>query len=163
MPQNVSVRMGELVLAKDPDQELACLVGSCIAVCMYDPSKKIGAIAHVVLPAPPRPDPAPPGKYGTTAVPELIAQMRDAGCRTSDIKVVVCGGATIFQALGEAHNIGKRNIESVRSGLIDAKLAIAAEDVGGQESRTITLNLREGVARIRTVRGVEPRIVHLRG
>jgi chemotaxis protein CheD len=49
-------------------------------------------------------------------------------------------------------DIGKRNYEAVKMHLQKTKLPIVREDVGGTESRTIILNVKDGILRLRTVR-----------
>ncbi|MBM3133397.1 MAG: chemotaxis protein CheD, partial [Chloroflexi bacterium] len=43
--------LGEIKISNDPEATISCLgVGSCIALCMYDPQTGVGGMAHIVLP-----------------------------------------------------------------------------------------------------------------
>ena len=46
--KNVHVSIGELVVDAAPIQ-LATVLGSCIALALYVPSKKIGGLAHILI------------------------------------------------------------------------------------------------------------------
>ncbi|HEY3418692.1 MAG TPA: chemotaxis protein CheD, partial [Armatimonadota bacterium] len=147
----------------DPKAELLCLgLGSCIAICAYDPVVSVGAIVHVVLPAAPRGEAIPPGKYACTAVPLLCHELRSVGARLERVKIALCGGAAIFPPLSGLMDIGQRNLTAVREKLKEARLTVVKEDVGGRESRTVMMSVSNGIVRVRTVRLGECPLVDLR-
>jgi chemotaxis protein CheD len=156
--------MGEIATSSDPDDQLVCLgLGSCIAVCLYDPVRRTGAMGHVVLAVS---RPATGGlatRYADIAVPRLLAEMTQAGCPRTRIGVALCGGAQIFPGLSGVMDIGSRNVEAVRRHLREVGLSSAADDVGGAEGRTVTLNVATGVVTVRTVRGGERVLANLGG
>ncbi|HEX2948520.1 MAG TPA: chemotaxis protein CheD [Armatimonadota bacterium] len=163
MRKTISIGMGEMVVTSDPDAALICLgLGSCIAICAYDPRRNVGAMVHVVLPAPSTGNATPPAKYASTAVPLLVEKLTRAGVRKADARIILCGGAAIFAALSGIMDIGQRNIAAVHEGLQQAGLKVIKEDVGGKESRTVTLDVATGIVKLRTVRTGEAVFADLR-
>ncbi len=81
MADKYGVKTGEIKLAEQPDKLTALGLGSCVAVTLYEPNKKIGALAHVMLPKSRTSDPRRPGKYADTAIEEMIEKMKEKGCK----------------------------------------------------------------------------------
>ena len=50
MENKINVGMGEYKIASSPILLQTIGIGSCIAVCLYDAKKKIGGLAHILLP-----------------------------------------------------------------------------------------------------------------
>lgn len=146
------VGMGELKVGRDRDAELLCVgLGSCIAVCMYDAARAVGALAHVVLPVAPDGN-ANPAKYADTAIPLMLRTLREFGSRPGDLRVALVGGAAIFSSVNSHMDIGQRNGDAVKAALQQAGLRVQKEDIGGRESRSTSLSMIDGAVRVRTVR-----------
>nr|MBO2470888.1 chemotaxis protein CheD [Bacillota bacterium] len=47
----IKVGMADLQVAKAPDRLVTVGLGSCVAVCIYDPTAKVAGLAHVMLPS----------------------------------------------------------------------------------------------------------------
>ena len=92
--QSVMVGMAEIQVLKGTGT-FSCLgLGSCIGLCLLDPSNNVGGMAHVMLPEafPDRPV-EKRGKFADTAVPELLEQMLKAGAKKEKILAAIAGGA----------------------------------------------------------------------
>ena len=63
-----SLRAGELRVSGAPDRLAIHGLGSCVAVFVYDPAARIGGLAHILLPGPPRRPTEHVGRYATTTV-----------------------------------------------------------------------------------------------
>jgi chemotaxis protein CheD len=147
----VVVGVGGLLVARHPDTLLTRALGSCVGLTMWDPAKRIGGMAHVLLPdvAGGRAD-RDPRRVATTAVPLLVSLLVDAGCEVRRLEVKLAGGAAMFPVEGGGEGIGARNTAEVRRQLALLGLAPKAEDVGGSHARTIELYLDTGVLRVRS-------------
>jgi chemotaxis protein CheD len=161
------VNMGDLVVSNDPGEVLAALgLGSCVALCAYDPAGRAGAMAHVVLPssAIARPHDGP-GKFADQAVSGLVREMAARGSREQRLRIALVGGANVLKskAADPVMEIGARNISAVREALGARRLAIAAEDVGGTTSRTVRLVVGTGEVTVRTIHSGERSLVRLGG
>jgi chemotaxis protein CheD len=145
----VGVGLGELV---------AYSLGSCVAICLYDPLKKVAGMAHVVLPAVPEKGAgAAPGKFGDTAVPALLYAMQQAGAAPVRLDCRLAGGAAVLAigGTGRLPPIGQRNVEAVKAALEQVRLRVRAEDTGGTQGRTVRLDAATGRVTVRKVSGPE--------
>jgi chemotaxis protein CheD len=144
----VVVGLGEWTVSTDPRTTLVCLgLGSCVALCAYDPVAKVAGLAHFVLPTSAEGRSAGPGaKFVDTGIPLLIGEMERLGAARSRLVLKIVGGARMITAPGVngALNIGDRNVASARSTLAGLGLRIAAEDTGGVRGRTVRLNVGTG-------------------
>ncbi len=136
-----NVRMGQLAVASS-DAVLYTLLGSCVGLALYDKIKKIGGLAHVVLPES-RGKVDNPGKYADTAIPTLIAQMEDAGARIGRLTAKVAGGANMF-AVNDTATIGVQNLSAIEDALAELGIPIVGRHCGGESGRRMTLQLDSG-------------------
>jgi chemotaxis protein CheD len=134
--------MGEMVVSSDPDEELVALgLGSCIGLAIVDRTAGVAGLAHIVLPeSSDRVDQA--GKFADTAVPELIARMREAGGAEPRFETAIVGGARMFEPSGGL-DIGARNEAAVRAALAKAGIPVKAAQTGGSAGRTLKIAVRE--------------------
>ncbi len=120
------------------------ILGSCVAVCLWEPKSRIGGINHFVLPHWARTDRLSP-RYGNVAVASLVESLCALGCRVENLKAKIFGGAAILQASWEA-SLGERNIELARVLLAQKGIPIVGEDVGGRHGRKLVFQTDDGTA-----------------
>lgn len=135
---DVVLGLGQMRATNDPSLALVCLgLGSCVAVCMYDPIAQVAGMAHVVLPATTN-GAAPHPKFADAAIPMLIEEMRGLGALKVRMKVKIVGGAQMVGGDGNigVMNIGDRNVEAVTSLLTANGLELQAAETGGDHGRT---------------------------
>jgi chemotaxis protein CheD len=144
-----SARMGEMVVSRDPNEELVALgLGSCIGLAIVDRTAGVAGLAHIVLPeSNDRVDQV--GKFADTAVPELIAQMRKAGAFERRFETAIAGGARMFEMSGGL-DIGSRNEVAVRAALAKARISIKAAQTGGNTGRTVKISVRDLLVTVRS-------------
>jgi len=149
--QTSMIGIGEYRVGSFPMMTIG--LGSCIGLTMYDPNLKMGAMVHIMLPeSSGRKD--RPGKYADTAVPLLVNELADLGCKNRSITAKIIGGACMFEYFGTNLNIGERNAEKVRNQLKEHHIHLAAEDVGGKVGRSVTfLPANDGKVSIRRADG----------
>jgi len=132
-----------LYVTKEP-----CLVttilGSCVAVCLWDQELKYGGINHYMLPLWNGKGLASP-KYGNIAIQKLFDRMIEMGCNKKNIKAKLFGGADILQTSSYQFNIGTRNIEIAYEYLKDLNLFVAGASVGGLYGRKILFDTYKGI------------------
>ena len=138
----VRVKIGGLEAAKSPEV-LETLLGSCVALMLYDKGKKVGGMAHIMLPYSDNTKIRTPGKYANTAVPALITKMTVLGARPHKLIAKIAGGSAMFKG-SETMSIGKKNIESTKKELDKHNIKIVKEDIGGEGSRTVKFYLKDG-------------------
>jgi chemotaxis protein CheD len=133
--------MGELSVAAD-GRELRTLLGSCVGLALYDRRRKVGGLAHIVLPRA-RGGTDRPGKFVDTAIPALIKEMAIRSGSEMDLVAKLAGGASMF-ATSVATNIGRQNIELCDRLLGELGIPIVARHCGGVQGRRMTLNTANG-------------------
>ncbi len=144
--------MAEYQVSAEPATLVALGLGSCIGVCMYDPTQKVGGLLHIMLPSSALARVAtPPAKFADTGVPLLFEEMKKAGAVASQIIVKIAGGAQMFKVASATMNIGLRNAEAVKEELAKLRLKISAEDTGGTCGRTVKFDVETGRITVKTI------------
>ncbi|MFC2138137.1 chemotaxis protein CheD [Bacteroidota bacterium] len=112
------------------------ILGSCVAVCLWDNIYKIGGMNHFMLPLWNGQGLASP-KYGNIAINKLIDKMITLGCSRNNLKAKIFGGSDVLGTETNFFNIGGRNIELTITMLNDINIPIISSDVGGKQGRKI--------------------------
>jgi chemotaxis protein CheD len=152
-------RMGELVVSNTPDDVLVSIgLGSCIGLALVEPSKGLGALAHIMLPEAPEEGDAAGGeaKFADVAVPRLVERMRDAGALPSRMQAAVVGGASMFAfSGGSGLDIGPRNEREVLTQLERCHVRVLATATGGTTGRTMRVHVADGRVTVKTAGGTQ--------
>jgi chemotaxis protein CheD len=152
-----SVYIGQLAAARGRAALGVYGLGSCVALILFDPGQGLGGLAHVLLPGPKPAGAAPgdlPAKYCTDALAALRAELAAMGAKERALRAALVGGARLFQSEVDLdQGIGTRNVEAIRLLLKRERIALAAEETGGEQGRTVVFELPECRLRVRTLRG----------
>jgi len=76
-----------------------------------------------------------PHKYADLSAELLIKGILDKGAIKKNIKAVIIGGSTIFNT--PILSIGEKNIQTIKKQLLDLRIKILKEEVGGSKGRSI--------------------------
>ena len=125
-----------MLFAEPGEHEVSTVLGSCIAVCLWDARRRIGGMNHFLLPLWNGEGLASP-RYGNVAIGKLLERMRELGCRPAALQAKVFGGGTMVQTGGGLWNIGERNAMVAKDLLEEAGIPVVGRDVGGAQSRRI--------------------------
>lgn len=121
-------------------------LGSCIAVAIHDPVAGVGGLLHYMLPESAI-SPAKAGEnpymFADTGIPLLFRRSYECGADKRRLVVRVAGGAQVMDPEG-VFNIGKRNYLALRKIFWKAGVLLQGEDVGGNLSRTVRLEVGSG-------------------
>lgn len=143
----VTIGIGELHVSRNPaDVLVTYALGSCIAVIAHDPKRQIGGLIHYMLPtstSAPAKAAERPAMFADTGVPLLFTSLYALGTSKPELKVKIVGGAKLYEDHG-AFEIGKRNHAILRKMFWKMGVLVAAEDVGGEKSRTVRLDVGTG-------------------
>jgi chemotaxis protein CheD len=144
---NVVVGMADCQVSRSRDDVLVTYaLGSCIAVAIHDPVAGVGGMLHYMLPESSI-SPAKAGEnpfmFADTGIPRLFRQAYDCGAEKRRIIVRIAGGAQVMDKEG-VFNIGKRNYLALRKILWKAGVLLQGEEVGGNLSRTVRLEVGSG-------------------
>lgn len=150
----VIVGMADLNVAKSPGILTTLGLGSCVGIVLYDPSTKIGGMAHVMLPDSTQiRNNSNQAKFVDTGIVMLIAKMKALGAKPTNLKAKLAGGAQMFalNTNNENMKIGDRNIEASIKLLNALNIPIISKDVGLNYGRTITMFTEDGRLEIKTI------------
>jgi chemotaxis protein CheD len=145
------VKMTEICVVNDAST-LKTVVGSCIALCLWDGQSRIGGMAHIMMPVRNGDADAPPGKYADTAVRALVAEMLRRGASIDRLTATCAGGASMFVfRASEKPSVGDRNFEAVSNYLNLHRIPIRVKDIGGTVGRRIHFDCSNGMICISTL------------
>src|SRR3712207_9225933 len=103
----VRIGIGDLNTAMPPQKLITVGLGSCIGIALYDPIKKIGGLAHIMLPDSTQfSNVSNPMKFADLAIPMLLEKMEKQGAVKRHIKAKIAGGASMFNR-SEERRVGK--------------------------------------------------------
>ena len=139
----IKVLIGEAHCAQAP-HVLQAVVGSCIAVGMFDPVKGIAGMAHVLLPyASDRDESVLPAKFADKAIPCLRSSLLELGADARRLKAKIAGGAQMFRDAQSCRgsDIGAINACAVRDMLAKYGIGLLGHVTGGFEGRKVELRL----------------------
>ncbi len=119
------------------------ILGSCVAVCLYDPITKVGGINHYMLPFWNGVGLASP-KHGNIAIERLVIKMQNLGCKKSNLIAKVFGGGEVINTQVSQFLIGERNIQVAYQVLEEQRIKISGQSVGGKVGRKIQFNTATG-------------------
>jgi chemotaxis protein CheD len=142
------IRMGEMATGTAGDV-LQTLLGSCIGVAIYDRRRKIGGLAHIVLPKSRRAD-DPPGKCADLAIPKLISMLESNADGALRLSAKLAGGAKMLSSSKTA-DIGEQNKRACEQLLRELRIPILARDCGGTQGRRMSFDVSTGIVTIRIV------------
>ena len=154
MAKMIKVGMADLNLCRDPDIITTLGLGSCIGIALYDPSTKIGGLAHIMLPDSTKMrNNSNIAKFADTGIEELLNRMIKAGAVKSRLVAKIAGGAKMFEVSGlsDIGNVGQRNAEASRAKLKQLGIRLIAEDTGLNYGRTVELHCDNGDYYIKSV------------
>jgi chemotaxis protein CheD len=131
-----------LFASKTPHR-VSTILGSCVAVCLFDPILQIGGINHFMLPFWNGQGLASP-KYGNIAIERLLEKMISLGSNKSNLKAKVFGGGEVIDTNISQFHIGERNIQIAFELLEEYRIPVVAKSVGGKLGRKIEYNTNTG-------------------
>ena len=139
---------GHVHVSKEP-AIISFILGSCVAVCVWDAASGIGGATHFLLPAWDGRGTATP-RYGSVAIPLLLQKLADAGADRSQLRAKVFGGGCLFDMMREGgagkEHLGTRNIEAAKDFLAKAQIRIVSSDLGGERGKRIEFYTKTGEA-----------------
>lgn len=139
----VTIHPGEFYVS-DKDELISTVLGSCVAVVLFDSVNMIGGMNHFMLPRRSLSDAKdiikePITRFGDHAIRALIKEMVKQGAEKSNLKAKIFGGSNVFN-LEESNtkkNVGDSNVVFAHEYLEWLRIPVVAEDCGGLNSRKI--------------------------
>lgn len=125
--------------AIEPERPLSTLLGSCVAVCLFDPQARVGGLNHFMLPSIRRGsnDDVDTLLSGAYAMESLLNALLQRGARKVRLQAKAFGGGTIINTSGPSMSIGVRNAEFAKEWLAREGIPLLAADFLGPWSRKV--------------------------
>lgn len=130
--------------------DIHTILGSCIAVCIFDTKIQQGGICHYMLPLWNGEGLASP-KYGNIAIEKLIKKMLDLGSDKKNLIAKIFGGGEVIETKITSFHIGERNTQLALEKLKEHHIPIKASSVGGKLGRKIIFNTQTGAVKHRFI------------
>lgn len=136
------LRPGYIFTSTEPAL-ISTIIGTCVAVCLYDRRRKYGGMNHFLYPKVGRREKTTP-QYGNVAVPALIRMMLSQGSRVEDMEAQIFGGG--LRSLQDNTDIGRLNVKIAKKILKKKGIPVVSEDVGGTKGRRLVYHTRTNEA-----------------
>jgi chemotaxis protein CheD len=140
VPEKKFVLGGQLVIAETP-MELITIVGSCVAVCLWDRKTKRAGMIHYMLPS--VDDVANLLNGGVSATRQLIKSMVGKMSDIKNLEARIFGGGNKFFS-DSFLVVGPQNVEAAKQVLVDAGIPIVLEHTGGIFGRKVYFDTLTG-------------------
>ena len=138
----------------DEDTRIRTLLGSCIAVTLWHPKRRMGGMCHFMLPTRGANRASElDGRYGDEAIELFMQHLRQHRTPPSDYQVKVFGGGDMFPASNRrgALQVGNRNVEHSLELLRQHGLSVNRKHVAGAGHRNVIFEVWSGDVWLRHV------------
>jgi len=131
------------------------ILGSCVAVCLFDTYLQFGGINHYMLPFWNGQGLASP-KFGNIAIEKLLEKMQALGSSQNNLIAKVFGGGNIIEATTAQFMIGDRNIAVAMDMLKEMRIQVVSQSVGGNLGRKIQFDTSTGEIKHKFIEKQQP-------
>jgi chemotaxis protein CheD len=132
------------------------LLGSCVAIVLWQPRLRIGGMCRFMLPSRShgKGGESLDGRYAEDAMQMFMQELRRTSTSPSEYRTKLVGGGRMFrQARNPASgiDISARNMEAARNLMLHHGFTLHAQDLGGQGHRNVIFDLWSGDVWLRRV------------
>lgn len=146
------LKQGELAIVKG-DTKVFTILGSCVAVVLWDKESRIGGVNHFLLPNWKHKG-TPDVRYGDVAITELHDKTIMSGAVKSRLKAKIYGGASMLKLENSGFQIGERNIAVAHEKLRELHIPVVEEKTGGHLGRKILFDPETGDVKVDEIRNI---------
>ncbi len=154
----IFLQPGEFHFSSDPDTRIRTLLGSCVAMTMWHPTRRHGAMCHYLLPARvKRRRSTLDGRFGDEAYLMFLNEAVRHNTDPNDYEIKLFGGGDMFPGVYKAANtaIGVQNVTAGLDLLALHGQPVKAKHVGGKGHRVVMLDVWDGSVWVKH----QPRVV----
>ena len=139
----VYLHPGEMIATRKPTA-VKTILGSCISVCLWDGEHRVGGMNHFLLPYG-APSADHPGRFGSSAIPLLVAAMLEQGASAQHMQAKLFGGSSMIAgAVPRATHVGLQNLRIATEMLGRARIPVISSDIGGARGRKLVFHTDDG-------------------
>ncbi|MDR3535671.1 MAG: chemotaxis protein CheD [Acetobacteraceae bacterium] len=126
---------------------ISTILGSCVAVCLWDRALRVGGMNHYLLAHDTRR--ANNTRFGDVAVERLVEGMLRLGCRPDTMRAKVFGGAAVLQFGANGDTVGSQNVRLALQLMHTRGIPVIARRTGGRFGLMIRLHTDTGDVLVR--------------
>jgi chemotaxis protein CheD len=120
------------------------IVGSSVAVCLWDQENQIGGVNHFLLPEAPDEEESS-ARYADTANETLLSQMLALGANFYHLEAKIFGGSEPAITFGNSIEcLGARNVKAAVRFLDVKGIRLSTKQVGGKSGRKLVFQTDDG-------------------
>lgn len=138
--RRIPVIQGDCFVTSDPTVLYTTVLGSCIAVCMFDDRARVGGMNHFLLPGAVGPS-TNDMRYGVNSMELLINGVLKLGAVRENLRCKIFGGSEMRKSFT---TIGLNNQAFTKKFLADEGFPCVAENLGGTLARKLQFSPCDG-------------------
>lgn len=153
MGEQRRVGIADYKIGKVEDTLITLGLGSCVGIALYDKTRKIGGLSHIMLPdSTAFSKEIKEEKFADLAIIKMIREIYGGTLQTRSLVAKIAGGASMFNFPDKklTSDIGKRNVEAVEKVLRELGIPILGKHTGGSIGRTMVVSLTDFSVEIKT-------------
>ena len=141
----LKVKLAEMRFSNNKeDNIIAHGLGACVALAIFDRTTYLGGIIQIVMPSSDvQSKNDHPIRFADTGIPLFLKEFMQQGGNFASCKIAIAGGANMPS--NNMFNIGDQNVIAVKKALYKFNLNVSGEDVGGNNGRTLNIDIKRGV------------------
>jgi chemotaxis protein CheD len=138
---------GQMFASRGP-LTVSTILGSCVAVCLWDQRVGVGGVNHYLLP---EGESALPNRlrYANSANASLLEELLQLGAVMSNLEAKIVGGAHAHVSdENSASSLGTRNVQAAVDFLRSTGIPLIGKNVGGKKGRKLWFEIQTGDAKV---------------
>ena len=151
-PNVITVVQGEYAVSANPLVMMSTVLGSCVAMCLFDTTTRVGGMNHFLL-ANASHAGSDDLKYGVNAVELLINKLLKSGALRCNLQAKLFGGARMTEHAGD---ISAGNATFAKDFLEKEGIPCLSSSLGGLQARRVQFIPTTGAARQLQISGIPP-------
>ncbi len=149
----VFLKPGEIYISDIPTV-VSTILGSCVAITIFNKRLGIGGICHAMLPNSPYEKEDSAFRYVDRSIKYMLKKFEEYGIEKNEMELKLLGGADVISRTnGNSLSIGQKNIEIAINIIKKEKLMLMLSDVGGRQGRKIHFYTKTGEILLKRING----------
>ncbi len=150
-PSNPHFLHAGQVFVSAKKQSVVLILGSCVAVCIWDQLNAIGGATHYLLPTWDGRGTAS-ARYGNVAISMLLQRLLEEGADHRQLRAKIFGGGCVFDSMrapaSNKEHLGSRNVEIAHEILAKEHIPIESTEVNAHTGLRILFETGTGAATV---------------
>jgi chemotaxis protein CheD len=147
--QGFYLHPGQMCFCDRPSR-VETVLGSCVAVTMWNPRLRVGCICHAVLPRS-RDALNDPLKYVDSSIQSMLNVLERHSSRRQDLEVKLFGGASMRRTPSNLMSVGQQNVHAAIALLQEEGFTLRTSDTGGSAGRKLLFYTATGEVYVKRI------------